>query len=442
MDHAVGLLAVVALIVANGWFVAAEFAFVAARRGRLEEAAGGGDRKAARAVEVHRRLSFMLSGAQLGITVTSLVLGFIAEPTLGAALAGPVGWFGVAEQARSGVALTAAFAIATASQMIFGELAPKNLAIAKPEPVARALAPGIWAYMRIAAPLIRVFDSSANALLRAVGIEPVEELPGGVTVEELDLIVEESARRGSLTGEDAERLSRALHFRELQAADAMVPRTRVVAVEVAATGAELRRLLAGHTRFPVTATSGDLDDLVGVVHVGDLLAVPEAARDTVTVGRIMRAPLAVPETLPLSGVLAALRQSRTALAVVVDEHGGTAGIITLEDLVEELVGEIADEHEPDAITIERLDDRRWAVPGWWRIDEIARDTGISLPSGDYETVGGLLMQQLGQIPHVGDQVEVPGATVEVTAMEGRAVTRAVLSRAEGEPPPPDVEGNR
>ena len=428
MSTGLGIAAVVALILANGWFVAMEFAFVAARRGPLQAAAEEGDGRAARALDVGKRLSFMLSGAQLGITVTSLVVGFLAEPSLGRALEPVMGWIGVGEGARLGVAFTVAFVVATVGQMVFGELAPKNLAIAKPEPFARALAGGAWGFMRLASPLIRLFDSSANALLRAVGIEPVEELRGGVAAEELDLIVEESARHGSLGTQEAFRLARALDFWELRAADAMVPRPRVVAVAADASGADLRRLLAeGHSRFPVIAPGGDLDDVVGVVHARDLLTLPREQRDTSTVERIMREPVIVPETVSLDEVLRALRRSRTELAVVVDEYGGTAGIVTLEDVVEELVGEIADEHDPHAdARVVALDDHRWSVPGRWRIDELTRDTGVQLPEGDYSTVGGLVMALLGHIPRPGDRVEVDGAAVEVSVMRGRTVAEVVV----------------
>jgi len=431
MSTALGLAGVVVLVLANGWFVAMEFAFVAARRGRLQEAAEAGDGKAARAVEVHKRLSFMLSGAQLGITVTSLVVGFLAEPSVGRALEPVAGWVGLGETARLGVAFGVAFVVVTVGQMVFGELAPKNLAVAKPEAFSRALAGGAWWFMRVASPLIRVFDSSANAVLRAVGIEPVEELRSAVGPEELDLIVEESARHGSLRRAEASRLARAIDFWELRAGDAMVPRTRVVAVATDASGGELRRLVAaGHSRFPVIVPGGDLDDVVGVVHARDLLTVPPGERDASVVDQFMRAPVVVPETLSLDEVLVALRRSRSELAVVLDEYGGTAGIVTLEDVAEELVGEIADEYDPQVDEgAAAVGDRRWTVPGWWRVDEVARYTGVQLPAGDYHTVSGLVMARLGRIPQLGDRVEVSGAVVEVAAMKDRTVSKVIVDAA-------------
>ncbi|MEW6153753.1 MAG: hemolysin family protein, partial [Actinomycetota bacterium] len=446
MIEALGVAAVVGLILANGWFVAMEFAFVAARRGRLQEAAATGDAKAAIAVKVHERLSFMLSGAQLGITVTSLIVGFIAEPAIGRLLEPLVGRLGVSEGATTGVAFGIAFALATSSQMVFGELAPKNLAIAKPEPLARGLARGTWLFIRIAGPLIRFFDSSANRLLRALGIEPVEELRDTVGTEELDLIVEESARRGTLSEAEANRLARAIDFQKLRAADAMVPRTRVISVAADASGRELRDLLRdGHSRFAVTAPGGDLDDVVGVVHARDLLTLPREARDAARVSTLMREPTVVPDSLGLGEVLVALRRARTELAVVVDEYGGTAGIVTLEDVVEELVGDISDESDPAVDEhVEARGEGRWAVPGWWRIDEVERDTGIGLPEGDYETIGGLIMAQLGRIPDAGDRVDLENAAVIVEAMDGRSVARVALEatadQAEGDEAGPGEAG--
>ncbi len=429
MLTALGLAAVVLLILANGYFVAAEFAFVAAKRSRLEERAAGGDAKASRAVTVHKDLSFMLSGAQLGITVTSLIVGFIAEPTLGRALNPLLESVGVPESASPGIAITIGFVVATITQMVFGELAPKNLAIAKPETFASALAGSIRLYTRVASPLIRLFDGSANRLLRSIGIEPIAELEGGVSPEELDIIVGESAKKGSLSDAQAALLGRALEFRALRAVDAMVPRIRVVTIPVTATGGDLRRLLTStHTRFPVTGGGSDPSDVVGVVHAKDLLALPAAERAAAPVADLVRPVLAVPETAPLHTVLGALRSSHTELAVVVDEYGGAAGIVTLEDLVEELVGDISDEHDAVEASVEPQGPDRWRVPGSWRLDEISRETSIELPVGGYDTVAGLVVDRLGRIPAAGDAVVVDGWRLEVLDMRGWAVSSILLSR--------------
>ncbi len=416
-----GLLAVVALIVANGYFVAAEFSYVAARRGRLQDAADTGDKRSGRAVEVHKRLSFMLSGAQLGITVTSLVVGFIAEPTLGRALEPVMGVIGVPERAQFGVALTVGFVLATASQMVIGELAPKNLAIARPEPVARALAGTTLVFLRVASPLIRLFDGSANRLLRLVGIEPVGELHGGISVEELDLIVEESVEHGKLPAHQAALLERAIDFATLHASGAMVPWNRVVTIAGSETCEDLRALMASaHSRFPVLDAD---DDVIGVVHAKDLFGVDDDALATTSIDRLAHPALVVPETATLRTVLGALRREATEMAVVANEYGAPAGVVTLEDLLEELVGDISDEYDPTEPDAERSADGSWRVPGSWRMDEIERATGVELPvDGAYDTVAGLVLARLERMAEVGDSVRVADHHLEVLATDDWAVT--------------------
>lgn len=416
----------IALIAANGYFVAAEFAFVASRRSRLAEAAEGGDAGSGRALAVLHRLSFMLSGAQLGITATSLMVGFIAEPSLGRALQPLVGWFGVPESARPGVALTVGFVFATVGQMVFGELAPKNLAIARPEPVARSLARSTQAYLAVAGPLIRVFDSAANGLLRRFGVEPVEELAGAVDPDELPLIVDASSEAGSLTLSQAELLRRALDFRDRDAAEVMVPWNRVVTLPVDAVGADLTEQLAGtrHTRFPLV---DEWDEVVGLVHAKDLIGVPLERRAEVALTELSRPVLAVPETAGLHGVLAELRSSSSPMAIVVDEHGATVGVLTIEDLLEELVGEIEDEFDPEvgdgAVELGR---DHWLLPGDQRLHEIERETGLVLPEGPYDTVAGLVMDRLGRIPVDGDRVSVAGVEIRVVSMDRRRVATVEL----------------
>lgn len=436
MSVALGLLAVTALILANGYFVAMEFSYVAARRSRIEELAQAGDRRAGRALAVLRRLSFMLSGAQLGITVTSLVVGFIAEETVGAAIRPLVELAGVPEAASFGISLTIGFVLATAAQMVLGELAPKNLAIALPERFALALSTSTRLYVRLAGPLIRLFDSSANRLLRAVGIEPVEELEGGVSAEELEFIIEESGRVGSLTPEQTTLLSRALEFRSLRAGDAMVPRTQVVTIAADATCDDLRRLAidSGHSRFPVIGA--DLDDSRGVVQAKSIFGVPASERAGRRVDTLAAPALAVPESALLGPLLTDLRDAHSQLALVIDEYGSTAGIVTLEDIVEELVGEIQDEYDRPEPAARALPDGSYDIPGSWRLDECERDTGVVLPEGDYDTLSGLVMAELGRVPEVGDQVDVGTARLQVVELAGHAVGRVVLT-----PLPHDEDGS-
>ena len=422
---ALGLVGVVALIAANGYFVAVEFSFVAARRSRFVEQADDGDRRARRALDVHRRLSFMLSGAQLGITVTTLVLGFIAEPAIAAAIRPGMEALGVPESASFGLSLTLALVLATMAQMVFGELAPKNLAIAKPEPVARRLAPSTWLFMRVAAPVIRLFDGAANRLLRLLGVEPVEELRGAVSTEELDLIVDSSAESGHLTLGQASLLERAIDFGELEASDAMVPWNRVVTIDDDASAADLRDLMAStHSRFPVIDDDGQV---LGIVHAKDLLGVARDAYDSTTVDSMFHEILAVPEAAGLNVVLAELREHSTEMAIVIDEYGAPAGVVTLEDIVEELVGEIEDEYDPSAPG-EHVETEPgvWTVAGTSRPDEIERITGLELPDGEYDTVAGLVLERLERIPEVGDSVVVDGVLIDVTAVDGFAIEQLQL----------------
>jgi CBS domain containing-hemolysin-like protein len=417
---ALGLVAVVVLIAANGYFVAAEFAYVAARRSKFVEGADDGDRKSVRALAVHKRLSFMLSGAQLGITVTSLVLGFIARPAIAGAIEPVLEAVGVGEDAVFGVSLTLAFILATVAQMVFGELAPKNLAIAKPEPVARAVASSTLLFMKLAGPIIRLFDGSANRLLRMLGIEPVEELHGAVSTEELDLIVDSSAESGHLTHSQAGLLERAIDFGELEASDAMVAWNKVVTIDGEATGADLRDAMSTRrSRFPVVDAEGKVQ---GIVHAKDLLGVDRTRYDHVAVNTLMHDVIAVPEAASLTVVLTELRTHSTEMALVIDEYGGPAGIITLEDIVEELIGEIEDEYDPADTT-----EQRESEPGVWtlsatsRPDEIERATGLTLPDGEYDTVAGLVLDRLERLAEVGDAVVVDGVQIEVTDVDGYAI---------------------
>lgn len=425
MLTALGLIGVVALIAVNGYFVAVEFAFVAARRSRFSEQADEGDRKSKRAIDVHKRLSFMLSGAQLGITVSTLVLGFIAEPALAAVIEPVMEAVGLPASVTFGVSLALALVLVTMAQMVLGELAPKNLAIAKPEAVARALAPSTWLFMRVAGPLIRLFDGAANRLLRLVGVEAVEELHGGVSTQELDLIVDSSAESGHLTVLQAALLERAIDFGELEASDAMVPWNRVVTIEGAASAADLRDLMAStHSRFPVIDDDGQIS---GIVHAKDLLGVDRSAYDTTLVATLAHEILPVPEAAGLNVVLAELRSHATEMAIVIDEYGGPAGVVTLEDIIEELVGDIEDEYDPSA-----PGDHVETAPGVWSVaassrpDEIERITGFDLPDGEYDTAAGLVLDRLERIPDAGDAFVVDGIRIEVLEVDGFAIERLEL----------------
>ncbi|MGX7829622.1 hemolysin family protein [Actinokineospora sp. 24-640] len=415
------------LTVATGYFVAQEFAYLAVDRGRLRQHAEDGDKAAERAYRVTGRLSFMLSGAQFGITVTALLAGYVAEPLLGEGLAAVLGAAGLPEAVSLSVSVVLALTFATVVQMVLGELFPKNLAIAEPQRLARALSRSTLLYLKVAGPLIRFFDASANKLLRAVGIEPVEELPQGVTPQDLQRIIDDSEAGGQLDPELSRLLDRGLDFRELTAGQAMTPRVVVHTVRADAPAAEVVRMIdTGHSRFPVVGS--DVDDLIGVVGLAEVLGVEPEQRETTTVGEIAVRALLVPDSLPLPAVLERLRGERRQMACVLDEFGGFAGVISLEDLAEELVGEIHDEDDTTEPAIERAPDGSWVVPGRMRMDEIADATGLPLAEHDvYETVSGLVLHELGRVTRVGDTVRVGLApTLDEADEDGPGPGRVVV----------------
>lgn len=424
----VGLLLVLVITAVTGYFVAQEFGYVAADRGRLRREAAQGDKAAARALQITERLSFVLSGAQLGITVTALIVGYVAEPYLGEGLAALFGVAGVPAAIGIPVSVALALIIATVVQMVFGELAPKNLAIARAETLAKALSRSTLVYLTVFGPIIRLFDKAAAGLLRRFGIEPIEELPEGVTKEDLEKIIEESLADGQLDPELSALLDRGLDFRARTAAEAMVPRVDVVTVSSSAVAADVVTLLStGRSRFPVRGRS--LDEIVGVVGIADVLTVPPSRRAVAPISDISDEPLFVPASLRLPAVLDRLRSSHRQMACVVDEFGGFAGIITLEDIAEELVGPIRDEDDLPEPAPERQDDGSWLVPARWRIDEITDATGVTLPTGDdYDTLSGLVLARLGRVVEAGDSLTLDSLSVRVESVDRHVPHTVRISR--------------
>ncbi|MBG0562506.1 hemolysin family protein [Actinoplanes aureus] len=402
----IGVLTIVLLTAATGYFVAQEFAYVAVDREQLRALADQGDAAAERALRVTQKLSFVLSGAQVGITVTALLAGYVAEPYLGRGTAELLGATGLSEAASASVSMVFALLFATVVQMVLGELAPKNLAIAKPETLARALSRSTLIYLTVAGPLIRLFDGTATRLLRAVGIEPVEELPQGATTEDLDRIIATASTRGALDARAARLLDHGLDFRVHTAAEAMRPRVDVTTIRAGEPASRVVELLdTGHSRFPVIGD--DVDDVVGVVTIADVVTLEPAARATTAVRGLATDAVALPESARLPEVLDRLKAAHRQMAIVVDEYGGFAGIITLEDVAEELVGEIRDEDDLPEPVIERTGEDSWTIPGRARVDEIADATGVRLPDDDaYDTVSGLILERLGRLPTAREQVEV------------------------------------
>ena len=431
------VLAGVALTFGTAVFVAAEFSFVALDKPTVQRAVDEGDHAAGRVLTSLRQLSTQLSAAQVGITLTTLVLGFIAEPSIGRLLATPVAAVGVPQAAVEPVSAGLALFLATAFSMVFGELVPQFLGISEPLGMAKLVALPVRIFSVVTRPLIVVLNGSANLVLKAFGITPQEELSGARTPQELASLVRRSAEAGTLDETTARLVTRSLDFGEQTAADVMTPRVRCTAIERTASAADVLRLArrTGHSRFPVIGE--DWDDVDGLVHVKRAIAVPHERREDVPVSALMIDPTLVPETIRLDPLLLLLRGSGMQLAVVVDEYGGTSGLVTLEDVIEEIVGEVSDEHDRSRTTGREMTDGSWTVPGLWRPDEVHDRLGADVPEGPaYETVGGFVMAALGRVPVVGDTVTVPGWTVRVEAMDGRRVDRL---RFTPHPPGPDDE---
>ena len=399
-----GVLVVLLITVVTGYFVAQEFAFMTVDRSQLNARAEAGDATAKRALAITRRTSFMLSGAQLGITVTGLLVGYVAEPLIGESLGAMLGGVGIPSGVSVGIGAVLALLFATVVQMLFGELFPKNLAIARPEPVARWLSRSTALYLTAFGWLIWVFDQASNLLLRALKIEPVHDVEHSANARDLEHIVDDSRESGDLPVELSMLLDRILDFPRRDVEHAMIPRSRVDTVEDTDTLGHVRELMAhGHSRYPVLAAG--TQDVVGVVHLADLLTTTEP--DTAPVTVIARPALVVSHLSALPDVLRQLGESKNQLACVVDEYGGFTGVITLEDLAEELVGEITDEHDQATPAYAPVEgDGIWEMPGDVHIDEVERALGIDLPRGDYETVAGLVIASHGGLPEEGTTLEI------------------------------------
>ncbi|WP_211261109.1 hemolysin family protein [Pseudonocardia acaciae] len=426
-----GVLAVLALTFGAAVFVAAEFSLTTLERSQIDAHVNAvGDRRARQVQAAHRTLSFQLSGAQLGITLTTLATGYIAEPALAELIRPPLQTAGLPASLAPAVALTIAMALATALSVIFGELVPKNLAIAKPLPTARAVAGVQTGFSQVFRWLINWLNSSANWIVQHLGVQPAEELRSARSPDELRSLVSSSAEHGTLDRGTATLLSRAIRFTDRVAEDLMTPRVQVSALPTTATVPELvtTSVRTGFSRFPVYGR--DLDEVHGVVHVKQAFAVPVADRAGTTMAELVRPVLTVPESLDGDALLGRLRESDSQLGVVVDEYGGTAGIVTLEDLIEEIVGDVRDEHDPEGpAPIRPLGQDSWLVSGLLRADELTEATGFVPPEGDYETLAGLVLERLGRIPDVGDDLDVDGWRLTVMARERNRIAELRLSRS-------------
>ncbi|WP_439098637.1 hemolysin family protein [Amycolatopsis nivea] len=429
-----GVLLFLLLTIGTGLAVAAEFSLTALERSTVDaDVRQVGDKRSRTVQKAHRTLSFQLSGAQVAITLTTLITGFLAEPLIGDLVRPLLDATGLPASAASGVAVAVALVLATFLSMILGEMVPKNIAIARPLPTARAVSGYHARFSALFRWLITLMNNSANFLVRKFGIEPQEELRSARSPQELGSIVRSSAESGKLDTSTAELLDRSLRFGDRTADELMTPRVQVESLTVDDTIDDLidisRR--TGFSRFPVYTE--DLDDVQGAVHVKQAFAVPAADRATTRIRSAMRPVPTVPESLPGDDLLNRLRDSRYQLAIVVDEYGGTAGLVTLEDVVEEIIGDVRDEHDDrEAPAAQQLGADRWLVSGQLRADEVRDITGFRMPEGDYETIAGLILERLGAIPAEGDAVEVDGWRLAVTSMDRHRVAEVQVRPAERE----------
>lgn len=397
----------VVLVIICGLFVAAEFALIAVNRSSVERLADKGDKSAIGVRRAIGSLSTQLSGAQVGITITNLAIGFLAEPAISKLLEAPLVSIGFSDKLVTVISLIIGISIATAITMIFGELVPKNLAISRPMVTAKFIQRPIQIFSHLMKYPIKILNGSANFLLKQLNVEPQEELASARSADELLSLVRRSAEKGTLPKETAQMLERTLNFGDLTALDVMTPRVQVDAITRDSTVSEVLKTAksTGHSRFPVY--NNNLDEIVGVVHIKHAVGVPISRRNNVLVSQIMRPPVLVPSNIQLEPLLDALRKGGLQMAIVIDEFGGTDGIVTIEDLLEELVGEVQDEHDRLKVEIHKQANGSWLLSGLLRPDEVGEEIGIFLPEeDDSETIAGSIAHHLEKLPEVNDTVQL------------------------------------
>jgi CBS domain containing-hemolysin-like protein len=421
------------LTVGTGFFVASEFALVNLDRNDLEGRERAGEARLGPTIRALRITSTHLSGAQLGITLTTLLTGFTFEPAVSRLLEGPLTAVGVAAGAVPVIGAVVGISLATLLSMVIGELVPKNFALALPLATAKVVVPFQTVFTTVFKPLILLCNNTANAIIRALGVEPKEELSGARTAEELSFLVRRSATEGMLDADHATLLNRTLRFSDHSAEDVMTPRVRMAKLAATATAADVIDLSqrTGFSRFPVIGQ--DADDILGVVHVKQAFTLDAATRPRVTVADLMVDPIRVPESMRVDTLLGALRRGIFQIGIVVDEHGGTAGIVTLEDLVEEIVGELRDEHDQTHPGLVRYG-RCLVFDANWRPDELLEWTGVRVPdAGEYETVGGFVTDQLDRVPEIGDEITIAQGRLRVEQMDRTRVDRLRYTPEEPQP---------
>lgn len=450
---AISVVAIAVLIFGNAVFVAAEFSLTTLDRSAVESNARSGGRRDRWIRTAHHKLSFQLSGAQLGISATTLAAGYLTDPMVEDL---PHPWLdalGVPDRVGDALMAALVLVIVTSVSMVFGELVPKYLAVARPLPAARAVVGAQMLFSLLFTPAIRLTNGAANWIVRRLGIEPAEELRSARSPQELLSLVRSSARSGSLDLATASLVRRSLQFGTLSAEELMTPRSKIVALQTDDTIADLVAVAAesGYSRFPVV--DGDLDETVGIVHVKQVFSIPRAERARTLLTSVAQPVPVVPSTLDGDAVMAEIRANPLQTALVVDEYGGTAGMVTVEDLIEEIVGDVRDEHDdatPDVVAA----GSGWRVSGLLRIDEVAVATGFRAPEGPYETIGGLVLREIGHIPAAGETVQLPALNADglpekslrwqasVIRMDGRRIDLLELTELTGHGDTPSAGGTR
>jgi len=414
----------VVLTIGTGVFVASEFSLINLERTELEKRQAQGERGLAPSIRALKLTSTHISGAQVGITITTMLTGFLAEPSLSKIIEPGLKFLGVSATTQKAIAIGISLVLASLFATLVGELIPKKLALSLPLTVNKAVVGFQLVFTFVFGWLIWLLNTTGNAIVRSLGIEPKEELSSSRTAQELSSLVQRSASLGALQQRTADLITKTLELSQLTAADVMTPRTKLTSLDASATVQDVIALShnTGFSRFPVF--TGSTDDVDGIVHVKAAASVPREKRYQVPATALMVEPFRVPETMSLEKLMGVLRSHGLQLAIVVDEYGGTAGIVTLEDLIEELVGELGDEHDRAKVEITGGKDQSYSFPGMYRPDELLEKLAIKVPEdGSYETVAGFLMSQLGRVAAVGDEVAIENGVLRVERMDGRRVDR-------------------
>jgi len=414
----------VALTLGTGVFVASEFSLINLERTELEKRQAQGERGLSASIRALKLTSTHISGAQVGITITTMLTGYLAEPSLAKILDPSLSFLGLSPATQQALSIGISLVIAALFATLVGELIPKKLALSLPLAVNKAVVRFQIAFTFIFGWLIWLLNTTGNTIVRSLGIDPREELSSARTAEELSSLVQRSASLGALEQRTADLITKTLELSQLTAADVMTPRTKLTSLDASATVQDVIALShnTGFSRFPVF--TGSTDDVDGIVHVKAAASVPREKRGMVPATALMVEPFRVPETMSLEKLMGVLRSHGLQLAIVVDEYGGTAGIVTLEDLIEELVGELGDEHDRAKVEITGGKDQSYSFPGMYRPDELLEKLAVNVPEdGSYETVAGFLMSRLGRVAAVGDEVVIDSGVLRVERMDGRRVDR-------------------